>query len=53
MAIIQKVGNYLILFGDDNHVLASREIPISGKTLIIRVQLSNIASAYGVKARSL
>lgn len=52
MAAIQKSGNYIILFDDDNKRVAHEEIPVSGKTLQIEVKLFNVAKSMGLKVRS-
>ena len=51
MATIQKTGNYMVLFNDENKRVAYEQIPMSGKTLQIEVKLYNIAKAMGLRVR--
>ena len=51
MAVIQKLNGYMVLFDDQNKLVKSEEIPISGKTLILEVKLQNLARNMGMRIK--
>lgn len=52
MATIEKIDKrYMVLYDDDNKVVASEVIPPSGKTLVLEVRLLNIAKENGLRVR--